>query len=153
MKISELIDVNIINLDMKATTKNEVIAELAQMLKDDERIENLDAFIEEIKKREALSSTGVGFGVAIPHAKTELVLKPSLAFGRVKEGLDYDSLDGEDADLFFMIAAPSGGENLHLKTLAKLSRNLIHESFRDGIREAKTKEELLKHLNKIDEEE
>jgi PTS system fructose-specific IIC component len=152
MKISDLIDINIVDLDVKATSKDEVITALAKLLHEDGRIKDLNPFIEEIKKREALSSTGVGFGVAIPHAKTELVIKPSLAFGRVKNGLDYNSLDGEDADMFFMIAAPSGGENLHLKTLAKLSRNLIHESFRDGIREAKTKEELLTHLNKIDKE-
>jgi PTS system fructose-specific IIC component len=152
MKIKELMSEDIVTLDVQSDSKTDVIKELATLLFDADRITNLDGFIEEIEKREALGSTGVGFGVAIPHAKTKFVKHPSLAFGRRSTGIDYDSLDGEPTDLFFMIAAPEGGENLHLKTLAKLSRGLMDEDFRTSLRQAKTKKELINTLSQIDKE-
>lgn len=152
MKIKELISEDIVILDVQSSSKTDVIKELATLLFEANRITNLDGFIEEIEKREALGSTGVGFGIAIPHAKTALVKQPSLAFGRRSTGLDYNSLDGEPTDLFFMIAAPEGGENLHLKTLAKLSRGLMDDDFRASLRKVKTKKEFIKTLSQIDKE-
>jgi len=150
MKISELMSDDIILLEAKATTKEGIIKEMAKLLEKADKITELDGFVEAINERETLGSTGVGYGIAIPHAKTKFVKTPALAFARSKEGIDYESLDGEKADLFFMIAAPQGGENLHLQTLAKLSRKLIDDEFRETIRNAETKAALMEALSKID---
>jgi len=150
MKISELINNDLITLDLKSTNKKDVIRELASYLDKADKITSLDAYVEAIEEREAQGSTGVGYGVAIPHAKSESVKSPALVFGKTDTPMNYESSDNDDADLFFMIAAPKGGENLHLQTLAKLSRKLIHEEFRDALRAASTKEDVMTILNKID---
>ncbi len=150
MKITDLINEDLICLNLESSTKDEVITELATVLLQSERISELEGFIKEIKAREALGSTGFGFKTAIPHAKTSFVLQPSLVFGKSKNGLDYESLDGEATHLFFMIAAPIDGANLHLQILAKLSRNLIYDEFRDSLEKASTKQEVLKILQNID---
>jgi len=150
MKISELINNDLITLDLKSTNKKDVIRELASYLDKADKITSLDAYVEAIEEREAQGSTGVGYGVAIPHAKSQSVKSPALVFGKTDTPMNYESSDNDDADLFFMIAAPKGGENLHLQTLAKLSRKLIHEEFRDALRAASTKEDVMTILNKID---
>jgi fructose-specific phosphotransferase system IIA component len=152
MKISELIGNEIVTLDIKAKTKDDVINELVDLLYKDNRISEVEGFRQEILKRESLGSTGIGYGVAIPHAKTEFVIKPSLVFGLSEEGVEYDSLDGKVAHIFFMIAAPKEGANLHLQTLAKLSRKLVHKEFRESLKTVQTKEELLNILKIIDKE-
>lgn len=153
MKINELIKDSLVLLHLNSKTKEEVIKELAMALHDEDRLNDLDEFVKAVLERESLSSTGVGYGIAIPHAKTKAVKVPSLVFGRHEKGIDYDSLDGEPSDLFFLIAAPQGGENLHLQTLAKLSRKLMNDEFRDALRNAKTQEDILKTINQIDKEE
>lgn len=153
MKITGLMTKDIMCLDLESTKKKEVIKELSQMLFDADKVSNLDKFVTEIESREQLGTTGVGYGVAIPHAKTKFVKTPALAFGKSSQGIDYDSMDGEDAHIFFMIAAPADGANLHLQTLAKLSRKLIDEDFRDRLHKATTKEEVLEILSRIDKEE
>lgn len=153
MKITELMTEEIMCLELTSKTKKDVIKELSQLLFDADKISDLDKFVTEIEAREELSTTGVGYGVAIPHAKTKFVKTPALAFGKSKEGIDYDSMDGENAHVFFMIAAPADGANLHLQTLAKLSRKLIDEDFRDSLQEATTIEKVLEILSKIDKEE
>jgi len=150
MKITDLINENLICLDLQSTTKKSVIVELATLLLKEGRISELPGFIQEIEAREELGSTGFGYSTAIPHAKTSFVLQPSLVFAKSKEGLDYESLDGEPTYLFFMIAAPGEGANLHLQILAKLSRNLIYDEFRDALQKASTKEEVLAILKNID---
>lgn len=153
MKITELMTQDIMCLNLTSSSKKEVIKELSEMLYKEDKISNLEEFVKEIEAREDLSTTGVGYGVAIPHAKTKYVKEPSLAFGKSKQGIDYDSMDGEDAHIFFMIAAPADGANLHLQTLAKLSRKLIDEDFRDSLKEATSKKEVLDILSIIDKEE
>lgn len=153
MKIRELIDVQLINLELIAKTKDGVIYELAELLHRDNRILNLKDFIEDIKARESLGSTGIGLGIAIPHAKSKHVKKPSLVYGYSAQGIDYESLDDEKAHIFFMIAMPEEGANLHLKALALLSRSLIHETFRNALMQAQSKEDVLDLLKTIDKEE
>jgi fructose-specific phosphotransferase system IIA component len=153
MKIEELVSPEIISLDLTSTTKIEVIDELVHLLFHADRISEIAGFKEEILKREQLGSTGIGFKVVIPHAKTKYVKKPSLVFAISGNGIDYDSFDGEKAHIFFMIAAPDGGENLHLQTLAKLSRKLMHEEFRTSLLEVKNIEEVMDILSSIDKEE
>lgn len=150
MKISELLTEDLIILEASAKDKDSIIKEMADVLNKAGKIEDEEKFLEAINEREGLGSTGVGYGIAIPHAKTKAVISPALAFAKSKEGIEYESLDGEKADIFFMIAAPEGGENLHLQTLAKLSRKLIDDDFRESIRKTETKESLMKVLSKID---
>ncbi len=150
MKISELIDLPLIKLNLESKSKDQVIKELSTLLLNDNRLSDFDKFIEDVYEREALGTTGIGFKIAIPHTKSKYVLKPSLVFGKSKKGIDYDSLDGENAELFFLIAMPESGVNSHLQALALLSRNLIHEEFRDLLLEAETKEAVMKILKSID---
>lgn len=152
MEILKIIKKEYMNLDLIAQTKNQVIDELATLLDQAGAVIDLDKLIKDIKIRESLSTTGIGFKIAIPHAKSKYIKEPAIAFGKSKEGIDYDSMDGRDAKLFFLICMPEDGGNMHLKALAKLSRNLIHESFRNALENANTKEEVLEVLKDIDKE-
>lgn len=152
MDILNMIKDSYMNLDLKAKSKTEVIKELAKKLDDAGIVTNLDLLVNDIRIRESLSSTGIGFKIAIPHAKSKYITKPAIAFGKSIAGIDYDSMDGEYAHLFFLICMPENGGNLHLKALAKLSRNLIHENFRLNLEEAKTTKEVLEVLKDIDKE-
>jgi len=148
MKITELMDVNVMSMSLESTSKEEVIDELIVLLDQEKRISNVKKFKKAILAREKLSSTGVGNGIAIPHAQVKCVEIPSIVYGYSKEGIDYDSLDGEKAHLFFMIAAPKDGGDLHLQALSKLARLLMKEEFKQGIINAGTKEGVLALINK-----
>ncbi|BCR35379.1 PTS sugar transporter subunit IIA [Mariniplasma anaerobium] len=152
MDILNMIKDSYMNLDLKAKSKTAVIEELAKKLDDAGIVTNLDLLVNDIRIRESLSSTGIGFKIAIPHAKSKYITEPAIVFGKSIDGIDYDSMDGEYAHLFFLICMPENGGNLHLKALAKLSRNLIHESFRLSLEEAKTTKEVLEVLKDIDKE-
>ena len=143
MNIKELIHLDLINLSLKSTTKDAVIHELADMLVQNNSLIHLEGFIDDIYARESICSTGIGYQIAIPHAKSIHVRVPSVVFGRSDEGIVYDSMDGDVSKLFFMIAMPEEGINSHLRVLAMLSRRLMHEDFRDELKEAKTKTEVL----------
>lgn len=144
MKITDLLTKETIILHLKAKTKEEVIDELVATLKDAEVLADAQAFKEAIWAREAQSTTGVGDGIAIPHAKTAAVKRPAVAFGRSKAGIDYDALDGKPSCLFFMIAAPEGANNTHLEALARLSSMLMDASFRAQLESASDEEEVLR---------
>ncbi|MDR2880057.1 MAG: fructose PTS transporter subunit IIA, partial [Fusobacteriales bacterium] len=148
MKITELLIKERMSLDLQSATKDEVINELAKTFLSTGIIDDLEGFIGEIKNREALSSTALEEGIAIPHAKTKYVKKPALAFGRSKKGIDYESLDGEPSTIFFMIAAPEDANNAHIETLARLTQMLLDTDFRTNILELGTKEEILNLINK-----
>jgi PTS system fructose-specific IIC component len=148
MKITELLIKDRMNLDLQSESKNEVIDELAKMFLSTGIIDDLEGFTGEIKNREALSSTALEEGIAIPHAKTKYVKKPALAFGRSKKGIDYESLDGEPSTIFFMIAAPEDANNAHIETLARLTQMLLDTDFRNNILKLETKEEILDMINK-----
>jgi len=150
MKIHDLIDLSLIKISLDAKTKDQAIKELAKMLQENDRVSNSKMFLENVYERESLGSTGIGFKIAIPHTKSKYVTRPSLVFGRATKGIEFDSLDGIPAELFFMIAMPESDYNPHLKVLALLSRNLIHEEFREQLLQAKTKEEVLSILETID---
>ncbi|EGK07319.1 PTS sugar transporter subunit IIA [Kroppenstedtia eburnea] len=150
MKITELVNEQRITEQLEAKTKADVLNELAALLDRDGKLLDRDVFLQSIVAREQQGSTGIGYGIAIPHGKSTAVKEPAIAFGRSLEGVDFDSLDGQPAKLFFMIAVPEQSDNLHLQTLAKLSRKLMHESFRDELMQAKTKGDILRALSKMD---
>ncbi|GAB2568903.1 PTS fructose transporter subunit IIABC [Gracilibacillus alcaliphilus] len=152
MKITELLRRNIIILDAKAQSKDGIINELAEQLDKGNYLKDKEQFIQAIWDRENQTSTGIGETVAIPHAKTSAVATPAIAFARSQAGIDYDSLDGQPAHLFFMIAASEGANNDHLQTLSRLSTLLIDEDFRQQLMEANTEDDILKIIDQKEEE-
>jgi fructose-specific phosphotransferase system IIA component len=143
MRITELLAGNCILLDVDAQVKEDVWRIMADHLYKNGVIDNVGQFLNDVQKRELQGTTGVGFGVAIPHAKSGAVKKTALAMARLVEGIDVASLDGTKADLFFLIAVPLQGENVHLQTLSKLARMLVYESFLASLRAAKTTADIL----------
>jgi PTS system fructose-specific IIC component len=144
MNITDLLTKETVILQLQAKTKGEVIDELAAKLAEAGAVSDVEAFKQAIWAREQQSTTGVGDGIAIPHAKTAAVKRPAVAFGRSAEGIDYESLDGKPSHLFFMIAAPEGGEQTHLEALARLSSMLMDASFRAQLETASSEEEIVR---------
>jgi fructose-specific phosphotransferase system IIA component len=143
MNVSELLNENIMELDLKSKTKDEVIDELINILYKNGVVYNKDIFRNDILERERLGTTGIGFGIAIPHAKSKAVKTPSVAFGRSINGIDYKCIDGTKAHLFFMIAVGENDNDLHLRALANLSRLLMHENFREKLYKAANPHEVI----------
>ena len=152
MKISDLLIKDRINLDVQSSDKTGIIRELAKLHESTGVLNDYEGYVNALMAREAQSSTGIGEGIAIPHAKTESVKEPALAMGRKKEGIEYDSLDGEPATLFFMIAAPDGANNTHIETLARLSQLLLDDDFKAALENAATADEVVDIINKAEAE-
>ncbi|MFM9277799.1 PTS fructose transporter subunit IIABC [Paenibacillus jiagnxiensis] len=142
MRITDLMIKETMIMDMQATTKEAAIDELIASLAASGRINDPVLFKEMILKREGESSTGIGNGIAMPHAKTKAVNEPTVVFAKSSKGVEYESLDGEPAKIFFMIAAPEGAGNTHLRTLAALSRLLIDNDFIDKLMNTRTPDEV-----------
>ncbi|WP_281658445.1 fructose-specific PTS transporter subunit EIIC [Halobacillus sp. Cin3] len=147
MRITDLLTEETIVLNMSASSKPEAIDELVDKLDEAGRLNDRGGFKKAIEDREGQSTTGIGDGIAIPHAKTNAVQNPAIAFGRSQEGLDYESLDGQPTHLFFMIAASEGANNTHLETLSRLSSFLMDNKFREQLEVAQTKEEIIAAIN------
>ncbi|MEG0134580.1 MAG: fructose-specific PTS transporter subunit EIIC [Cetobacterium sp.] len=139
---------NCIKLNLKSKTKADVIDELVDVLYANGRLNNKEEFKKTILKREEQSSTGLEEGIAIPHGKSESVKIPTVAFGLSKDGIDYDSLDGEPSKLFFMIAAPANATDSHIETLSQLSSLLLDDDIREQLFQVKTEQEVLDILSK-----
>ncbi|SDK79631.1 PTS fructose transporter subunit IIABC [Lacicoccus qingdaonensis] len=153
MRITELLTKETIKMNVEAKDKDAVIKELVNELDSAGIITDAGKFEAAIQKRESQSTTGVGDGIAIPHAQTEEVKKPAIMFGRSAEGIDYDSLDGQDAYLFFMIAAPDGQATTHLDALAKLSGILMNPDAKERLLKADSADEVLNTIDHYDESE
>jgi fructose PTS system EIIA component len=135
--ISDLIDTQLVATDLTATDRDGAIAELVGLLAADGRVADADAYTAAVLAREdETGGTGMESGIAIPHAKSAGVARAAVAFGRSRTGLDFGAEDGTGADLVFLIAAPEGADDLHVRVLSRLARRLIHESFRTALREA-----------------
>lgn len=135
--------------DLRAKTKDEAIKEMVDLLYDAGVVTDKAVFTQVIYDREALSSTGMGMGFAIPHGRSEVVTGPRVAVGFSRDGLDFAAPDGTLANLVFMIAISPAENNLHLKILAALSRKLMHQDFRDSLLACATREEVLEKLSII----
>ncbi|WP_033137444.1 PTS fructose transporter subunit IIABC [Aeromonas finlandensis] len=127
--ITTLINEHLINLDLKATRKEEVFTEMARLLASQGKVSDEQAFIKDLWAREELGNTGFEEGVALPHAKSAAVCNPAVAIGISRNGIEYGAEDGKPSHLFFMIASPDGGANHHIEVLAELSGKLIEEGF------------------------
>ncbi|MCP6683137.1 PTS fructose transporter subunit IIABC [Bacillus nakamurai] len=152
MKITELLTKDTIHLNIESKKKENVIDEMVTVLDKAGRLNDREAYKAAILNRESQSSTGIGEGIAIPHAKTASVINPAIAFGRSKEGVDYDSLDGQPAHLVFMIAATEGANNTHLEALSRLSALLMREEIRKQLLEAETKDAIIDIINQHDKD-
>jgi fructose-specific phosphotransferase system IIA component len=135
--IEELTNPSLVSVSLAATERRAAIEELAKLLEADERVTDVSAYVDAVWAREEeTGGTGMESGIAIPHAKSPAVLRPSVAFGRSDVGVDFGAEDGSAADLIFLIAAPEGADDLHVRVLSRLARRLIHEGFRTALREA-----------------
>lgn len=142
MNINDLLRKDAMIMDLKATTKQEAIAEMVQKLYDVGAISDIETFKTGILAREAQTSTGLGDGVAMPHAKNAAVKRPTVLFAKSKQGLDYEALDGQPTYLFFMIAAPEGANDTHLQALAALSSRLLDGDFISQLKNAETPDQV-----------
>jgi PTS system nitrogen regulatory IIA component len=142
MDIKELIAKEYIIEDLKSKTKREVLVELAEVFKRGNIEADYDSMVEVLLEREKLGSTGIGDGIAIPHGKLAGLDNLIISFGRSREGVGFDSLDGNPVYIFFLLMAPENSAGQHLKALAKISRMLKDRDFRKGLTEAESSEEM-----------
>ncbi|TCS83846.1 PTS sugar transporter subunit IIA [Tepidibacillus fermentans] len=144
MDLSTLIKEETISLSLEATDKKDVISKMANKMAQAGYISDVNLYTEAVFTREEKGSTGIGFQVAIPHGKSKGVSKPGLAFARLAQPTEWQSLDGQPVSMVFLIAVPEEqAGNEHLQILAALSRKLIHEEFRNQLMSAKTAQEVL----------
>ena len=147
MRITELLDINSIDLNTQISNKEEAIDHLVNLLDQSGKLNDKEIYKESVLNREAQSTTGIGDGVAIPHGQSEGVKTAGLSAMVVKEGLDFKSLDGQPTYLFFMIGAPKDSGGAHLQALAQLSTLLMEEDFRNALINASSKEEFLQLID------
>ena len=153
MRITDLLDARSILLDASPKSKSEALDQIVDLMVKSEKINDKEAYRKQVYAREEESTTGIGEGIAIPHGKCDAVTNPGLAAMVVKDGVDFDSLDGEPVTLMFLIAAPNTEDNIHLDVLSKLSVLLMNEEFTESLRNAKTVEEFMNIINDADEKE
>lgn len=152
MRITDLLDVKSISLDQAPQSKKEALDMAVALMVKSGKIRDEEAYRQLVYAREEESTTGIGDGIAIPHGKGDAVDRPGLAAMVIRDGVEFDSLDGEPANLLFLIAAPNTEDNVHLTVLSKLSRMLMNEEFTESLRTAKTPEEFLHIIDEADEE-
>lgn len=152
MRITDLLDPRSIDVNGTASSKEEAISKLVELMCKSGKISDKEEYKKKVFARETEGSTGIGEGIAIPHAKCDAVSKPGLAAMVVKGGVDFDSLDGEPVYLIFLIAAPDTKENVHLDVLGKLSVMMMDENFSNSLKKANSVEEFLKIIDDADEE-
>ena len=152
MKIQDLLNTKVMLLDLQATTKEAAIDEMINSLVDNGVVADFDVFKAGIMAREAQTSTGLGDGIAMPHSKNAAVKEATVLFAKSNKGVDYESLDGQPTDLFFMIAAPEGANDTHLAALAELSKYLMQDGFADRLRKVTSPDEVIAAFNTGEEE-
>ena len=151
MKIQDLLRKDVMLLDLQATEKKAVIEEMIQSLVDHGYVTDFETFKEGILAREALTSTGLGDGIAMPHTKNAAVKEATVLFAKSNKGVDYESLDGQPTDLFFMIAAPEGANDTHLAALAELSQYLMKDGFADKLRQVTSPDQVIELFDQASE--
>ena len=146
MRLTELLNPQAVKTRLSARAKRDAIAELVELLESAHGIDSHGEVLDRVLRREAMMSTGIGNGVAIPHGKAKLVDRMVAACGVCTEGIEFESVDGEPATLFILLVAPETGGALHVKVLANISRLLKEESVRSTLREASDPEAFLAAL-------
>ncbi|RMC23715.1 MULTISPECIES: fructose-specific PTS transporter subunit EIIC [unclassified Lactobacillus] len=151
MKIKDILAPESMIMELKATNQEDAIKEMADLEVETGIVNNEDEFISAIWAREKESTTGIGDGIAMPHARNKSINKARVLFAKSKAGIDYNSLDGQPVYLFFMIAAPAGADNTHLEALAKLSSLLINPDLVEALKKAQTSEEVIQLFEDAEE--
>lgn len=149
MNIKDIIKKENIILNIDATSKLDAFNALAESLKETGIVTNKELFIKDVLEREKECSTGIGFGIAIPHAKSKYVTEASIAVGKLTGNILYESMDDESISLMFMIAVPMENNDEHLKILSMLSRKFMDEDFRNNLKKASSKDEIARVLELI----
>jgi fructose-specific phosphotransferase system IIA component len=147
MKLSKFCGEDLISFELKAQTKDETIKELVDLASNSKLVKDAGQFLKDILEREKLVTTGVGYGVAFPHAKSRAVRGIIIAFGRSKKGIDFESMDKKPVYLFFLIAAPEDAIGAHLNVMARLSFLMKSEKNREKLAKIKSPKELLEVLD------
>ena len=150
MRIKDILSTESMIMDLKATNKEDAIKEMADLEVKTGIVNNEDEFIKSIWARENESTTGIGGGIAMPHARNKYINKARVLFAKSKEGIDYNTLDGQPVHLFFMITAPAGADNTHLQALAKLSGLLINPDLVEALKKAEKPEEVIDLFEKAE---
>ena len=150
MKITELLDKQSICLNANPKTKSEALDQMVELMAKSGKINDVEAYRKQVYAREEESTTGIGEGIAIPHGKCDAVSKPGLAAMVVKDGVDFEALDGEPVHLIFLIAAPNTEDNIHLDVLSKLSVLLMDEDFTKDLLNASGIDEFLAIIDRAD---
>lgn len=143
ISLSSLLKEKYINLSLKSADKKKILLELAEEVAKSSKLKDKKSFVKTLLERERLGSTGIGNGVAIPHAKLDEVKDFILVFGRKEEGVDFGALDGEKTFLFFVLASPKNEVGGHLKIMSKISRLVKDKFVVDRLRKAKNEKEIL----------
>jgi len=146
VKLSDYINETGINLDLLGNSKSEILVNLVQLLSQTVSINNCDAIVQTLEERENLKTTGIGSGVALPHCKSTQVDKIHIVLGLSREGKDFQALDNEPANFFFLLVAPEASGSEHLKASAKIVRLVRDEDVRRELLELKTSEEVMKYI-------
>lgn len=150
MRLADIISQDTIQLSLDVTSKEECIKKMVGQMVKVGAIKDEEAYIQTVLEREKKGTTGVGFGVAIPHGKSNGVAKPVLGFAKLTTPLDWQALDNNPVTMVFLIAVPEEqAGNEHLQILAAIARNLIHDEFRNKLQEAKTSEEIMQVLETV----
>lgn len=152
MKIEDVLFKDLMIMDLQADNKEDAIDEMIQKLDENKIIDDSATFKKGIMEREAQTSTGLGDGIAMPHSKNSAVVKPAVLFAKSKDGIDFEALDDENVHLFFMIAAPEGEDDLHLKVLATLARSLADADFVKDLKAANRPQTILDLFSKKEEQ-
>ncbi|CCO07508.1 PTS sugar transporter subunit IIA [Desulforamulus hydrothermalis] len=150
MKLAGIINKETIQLSLAVSNKQECIAKMVEQMVKTGAVTNQEDYIQTVLEREQKGTTGVGFGVAIPHGKSAGVVRPALGFAKLAQPVDWQSLDGQPVSLVFLIAVPAAqAGNEHLQILAAIARQLMHQEFRNRLYEAKSPEEVMQALETI----
>jgi len=147
MRLSEMLNPKAITLRLKARTKREALVELVELLEAAHGINSQGEVLDRVMRREAMVSTGIGYGLAIPHGKARSVDRMAAACAVIPEGIDFDSEDGQPVHLIVLFVSPEQATTLHVRALANLSRLLKEESVRNSLREAKSPEDFIAALH------
>ncbi len=150
MKLSKFCEENLVLFDMKASVKDEAIDELVALAGASNMIKDEQMLLQDVKEREELVTTGVGYGVAFPHAKTRSAKGIVIAFGRSAKGIEFDAMDHKPVNLFFLIAAPEDAIGAHLNVMARLSYLMKSEENRAKLLEATSPGDVLLLIDKVD---
>lgn len=144
----QVINEKLVDLAIEADSKMTAINVLAERINQEGRLHDYAGYVESVIERENLTTTGIGFGIAIPHGKSTYVKETTVAFGRLTDKVDWQSLDGENVGLVFLLAVPEECQgDQHLKIIAGLSRKLVHQEFRDTLQHAASDQEIVNLLN------